>query len=123
MNAIKEVDLNKTDYLIKIDGDNQFKIDDILKLKKVAKDNKIDFLKCDRFWEDGIEGNIPIIRFIGNAFASFLLKLSTSNWKLNDPLNGLFLISSKALRNFDLPKLFIDMDTHFFYPFIFQIYQ
>ena len=41
----------------------------ILKLKKVAKDNKIDFLKCDRYWEDGIEGNIPIIRYIGNAFA------------------------------------------------------
>ncbi len=118
LNAIKEVDLNKTDYLIKIDGDNQFKIDDILKLKKVAKDNKIDFLKCDRFWEDGIEGNIPIIRFIGNAFASFLLKLSTSNWKLNDPLNGLFLISSKALRNFDLPKLFY----RYGYPFFLSVY-
>ena len=118
LNAIKELDLNKTDYVIKIDGDNQFKIDDILKLKKVAKDNKIDFLKCDRFWEDGIEGNIPIIRFIGNAFASFLLKLSTSNWKLNDPLNGLFLISSKALRNFDLPKIFY----RYGYPFFLSVH-
>ena len=47
-----------------------------------------------------------------------MLKLSTSNWKLNDPLNGLFLISSKALRNFDLPKLFY----RYGYPFFLSVY-
>ena len=65
-----------------------------------------DFIKCDRFWEKGIEGDIPTIRYFGNAFASFLAKFSTGNWRVNDPLNGLFGFSKTSLENFRLPKLF-----------------
>ena len=86
---------NKIDskYLLKIDGDNQFSEDDILYLAKKGEDENYDFIKCDRFWEGGIKGDIPFIRYLGNALASFFIKLTTGNWKINDPLNGLFFIS------------------------------
>ncbi len=96
----------KDEYLIKIDGDNQFKKEDVLKLKKIIENEKFDFIKCDRFWDGGIEGNIPNVRYFGNAFASLLAKFSTGNWKVNDPLNGLFAFSKRSLKDFNLPKLF-----------------
>ena len=85
--------------LIKIDGDNQFKKEDIIKIKGLLENESFDFIKCDRFWDGGIEGTIPSIRYFGNAFASFLAKFSTGNWKVNDPLNGLFGYSRKSLLN------------------------
>ena len=90
---------NKIDskYLLKIDGDNQFSEDDILYLTKKGEDENYDFIKCDRFWEGGIKGDIPFIRYLGNALASFFIKLTTGNWKINDPLNGLFFIPLNSL--------------------------
>ncbi len=118
LTAIKSIEDEHPGYIIKVDGDNQFNLEDILKLKEISKNKNIDFLKCDRFWENGIEGDIPLIRYVGNAFASLLLKLSTSNWKLNDPLNGLFSISTKAAKHLNMPKLFF----RYGYPFYLSVY-
>ena len=108
-----------SEYLIKIDGDNQFKEKDVIRLRKLAEDKNIDFIKGDRFWENGIEGKIPLIRYFGNAFASFLLKISSGNWNLNDPLNGLFLFSKRSLKDFQMPKLF----KRYGYPFFISTYM
>ncbi len=102
-----------SEYIVKIDGDNQFAEKDILYLSDLGQNEKFDFIKCDRFWEGGIQGKIPFIRYLGNALASFLIKLSTGNWKLNDPLNGLFFISKKITSNFEVIKLF----KRYGYPF------
>jgi glycosyltransferase involved in cell wall biosynthesis len=118
LTAIKLIEDEHHGYIIKVDGDNQFNLEDILKLKEISKNKNIDFLKCDRFWENGIKGDIPLIRYVGNAFASLLLKLSTSNWKLNDPLNGLFSISTKAAKHLNMPKLFF----RYGYPFYLSVY-
>lgn len=107
-----------SEYLLKIDGDAQFKIEDIKKIKNLGIKEKFDFIKGDRFWENGIEGKIPFIRYFGNALASFLIKLSTGNWKINDPLNGLFFISKKAALDFSLSKLF----NRYGYPFYLVTY-
>ncbi len=108
-----------SEYLIKIDGDNQFKEKDVTRLKNLTEDKKYDFIKGDRFWENGIEGKIPLIRYFGNAFASFLLKISSGNWNLNDPLNGLFLFSRTSLKDFQMPKLF----KRYGYPFFISTYM
>ena len=108
LDSFNEKDL---DYLVKIDGDNQFEENDILKLIKYSKN--FDFIKCDRFWENGIKGTIPQTRYFGNAFASLLLKMSTGNWRINDPLNGLFLFSSKITKKINIPNNF----KRYGYPF------
>lgn len=110
-----ELDMN---YLIKVDGDGQFKTEDIKELIRLSKSN-FDFIKGDRFWDKGIEGNIPLIRYVGNSLASLLIKISTGNWKMNDPLNGLFLFSVKSLDNFSIPKIF----KRYGYPFFVNIFM
>ncbi len=94
------------DYLIKIDGDNQFENTDIKDMLKKAQKNNASFVKADRFWKHGIEGDMPRIRFFGNAFASFLIKFVTGNSNINDPLNGLFLMSNEVCKQINIPKLF-----------------
>mgnify|MGYP006092564711 CR=1 FL=1 len=105
---------SESDYLIKIDGDDQFIEKDIVFLLEKIKSEHFDFIKCDRFWTDGIIGKIPNIRYVGNAFASFLIKFTTGNWSMNDPLNGLFVFSKKSLKNLELPKLFYRYGYPFF---------
>ena len=105
---------NDDDYVIKIDGDDQFDEKDVLKLVDIASEKEFDFIKCDRFWSKGIIGDIPNIRYFGNAFASFLIKISTGNWRVNDPLNGLFLFSNNAVKKLKLPKLFFRYGYPFF---------
>ena len=39
------------DFVIKVDGDNQFKLEDINKIIKLHEDNDYDFIKSNRFWE------------------------------------------------------------------------
>jgi len=111
--------LSDSDYVIKIDGDNQFSKKDVLRLIKLNETNQFDFVKCDRFWSEGIVGEIPTIRYVGNSFASILIKIATGNWKINDPLNGLFLISKKALGDFEMPKFFY----RYGYPFFLTIFM
>lgn len=111
--GLKTFNKLKSNYLVKIDGDNQFEINDILYLSKYGENNEFDFIKCDRFWKGGIQGKIPFIRYFGNTLASLLIKISTGNWKFNDPLNGLFFISKKVSMNFNITKLF----SRYGYPF------
>ena len=116
--GINEFKNSTCDNLIKIDGDGQFKLKDIKTLISISKKN-YDFVKCDRFWEGGIEGEIPTIRYVGNALASLFIKISTGNWKINDPLNGLFLFSRRSLENFYLPRIFYKYG----YPFYLNIFM
>lgn len=104
--GIKEAIKIGSEIIIKIDGDNQFDSKDILNLITLAKDNNSDFIKCDRFWPGGIKGEIPKIRFLGNAFASFLIKATSGNRNINDPLNGLFLFSKRVAEKINLPRFF-----------------
>ena len=64
-----------------------------------------------------------MIRYLGNSFASLLLKISTSNWYLNDPLNGLFLISTNIYKNLKFQNYLKDTVIRFISQHIFQIYQ
>ena len=85
------------DFLIKVDGDGQFSQSDVKKIVDFYKTNKYDFIKSNRFWTEGIKGEIPKIRLFGNLLATLLLQITTGTNKLYDPLNGLFGVSVKII--------------------------
>lgn len=97
---------SNNEYLIKIDGDDQFSEKDVVFLNNLLVNEHFDFIKCDRFWHEGVVGKIPTIRYFGNSLASLLIKFSTACWTINDPLNGLLVFSRNILSDFKLPKLF-----------------
>ncbi|OUX18456.1 MAG: hypothetical protein CBE17_01780 [Gammaproteobacteria bacterium TMED257] len=116
--GIKEFLKTECDYVIKVDGDNQFDPKDTFKILNIVKEQKFDYVKCDRFWSGGINGKIPFIRYLGNAFASFLIKFATGNWKINDALNGLFVISKDVVKDYKIPRIF----NRYGYPFFLNSY-
>jgi glycosyltransferase involved in cell wall biosynthesis len=96
---LKRAEQEGFSFLIKVDGDDQFLIDDVVKIIDLYKKKNYDFIKSNRFWENGIQGNIPKVRFFGNLFATILMQVSAGTNKVLDPLNGLFGVSVK-INNF-----------------------
>jgi len=117
--TLKLIETIKNDgfeFVIKVDGDNQFKLEDVNKIIKLHEDNDYDFIKSNRFWEKGIEGKIPRSRYFGNLFATIMLQFISGTNKLFDPLNGLFGINVKVL-NYINKKVY---PKRYGYPFYFS---
>ena len=105
---------SRFNFLVKIDGDNQFDKEDVVSILNNGKKYSADYIKCDRFWKGGVKGKIPKIRYFGNAIASLLIKLVTGNRRINDPLNGLFLFSENIAKEIKLPRFFYRYGYPFF---------
>ena len=88
-------------FLIKVDGDGQFEINDIKKIAELYSENNYKFIKSNRFWTGGIKGKIPKKRLFGNLFATILLQIVAGTNKLYDPLNGLFGVSTEITKDLD----------------------
>ena len=86
--AIKE---EKIEYILKIDGDDQmdqsFIPEMIDKLKK-----RYDYVKGNRFKKYSYFNNMPKVRIFGNVLYSFLAKLSSGYYNINDAHNGFIAI-------------------------------
>lgn len=80
-------------FLVKVDGDDQFEVDDVKKIINLHKSKNYQYIKSNRYWAGGIVGNMPKIRFFGNLIATFLMQIASGSKKLFDPLNGLFGIT------------------------------
>lgn len=94
-------------YMVKVDGDDQFDIEDIKKILLKLETEKYDFIKSNRFWSGGITGDIPKIRYFGNLVATQFLHFATGSNKIYDPLNGLFGINTEiyeSLNDKNYPK-------------------
>ena len=92
---IEYAEKNNFTFLIKVDGDGQFLVEDVKKIIELRESKGYEFIKSNRFWKDGIEGNIPKKRFFGNLLATIFMQVTTGTNKLFDPLNGLFGISTR----------------------------
>jgi len=91
-------------YMVKVDGDDQFDIDDIKKIILKLETQKYDFIKSNRFWSGGITGDIPKIRYFGNLIATQFLHFATGSNKIYDPLNGLFGIKTEIYESLNDKK-------------------
>ena len=85
-------------YMVKVDGDDQFDIEDIKKIILKLETQKYDFIKSNRFWSGGITGDIPKIRYFGNLIATQFLHFATGSNKIYDPLNGLLELKLRFMK-------------------------
>ena len=91
-------------YMVKVDGDDQFDIEDIKKIILKLETENYDFIKSNRFWSGGITGDIPKIRYFGNLIATQFLHFATGSNKIYDPLNGLFGIKTEIYESLNDKK-------------------
>lgn len=104
-------------FLVKVDGDDQFEVDDVKRIIDLHKNKKYQYIKSNRYWDGGIVGSMPKIRFFGNLIATFLMQLASGSRKLFDPLNGLFGITldiNESLDDKSYPK-------RYGYPYFFTL--
>ena len=91
--------------IVKLDGDGQMNPEDIAALIQPVSAGTADYSKGNRF--NSIEDleQMPKIRIFGNAVLSFLSKVSSGYWQINDPTNGFTAIHTSVLRQIKLEKL------------------
>lgn len=111
---------DKSDVVIKIDGDNQMDPAQIEKLVEPILSMNIDYCKGNRFLKMLEIENYPSIRFYGNIFLSFMSKLSSGYWDIYDPVNGFTAINSNVLKKLNFDK--IDDGYYFESDMLFSLY-
>lgn len=86
---------------IKLDADLQHDPEDIEKVIRVILNNHADICYGSRFAGE-IKYRMPVIRFLGNKFFTWLMRLMTG-WKITDAQTGLMAYSKHYLEIFDMP--------------------
>lgn len=99
------------DIVVKLDSDGQMDPRLVPGLISPIVNGHADYAKGNRFFSLEDAAQMPVVRFIGNFFLSFISKLSSGYWNVFDPTNGFTAIHKNALALLSLDK--ID-DRYFF---------
>lgn len=91
--------------IVKIDSDGQMDPQLIPFLTQPIIGGRADYVKGNRFTSFETVIGMPKLRILGNAVLSLMSKISTGYWSINDPTNGFFAISHRALDQIKLEKL------------------
>lgn len=97
--------------IVKVDGDGQAPIEQLPDLLAPLLSGRADMAKANRFRDFDALGRMPLVRRIGNAVLSFLVKAATGYWSTFDPTNGFLAIRADVLRQLRLERL---APTYFF---------
>ncbi|GAC1658300.1 MAG: hypothetical protein NVS4B13_01010 [Candidatus Elarobacter sp.] len=100
------------DYAVKIDADGQmdttFVPDMIAILERYPE---VDLVKGNRFADAATLQTMPMLRLIGNAGLTLMIKFSSGYWTIVDPSNGFIAVRCETLRTDELARL---ADRYFF---------
>jgi len=97
--------LDGSDICVKMDADDQMDPVHLPALIEPLVSGRADYAKGNRFHDARALGQMPLIRKIGNAALSFLIKAASGQWHVFDPTNGYTAIHRVALAELDLPQL------------------
>lgn len=103
--------LDKSDIVVKIDGDNQMDPKEIKNLLIPIISGDCDYSKGNRFINKNEIENYPRARFYGNILLSFMSKLSSGYWDVFDPINGFTAIKADVLKRIKIQNL----DNRYFF--------
>jgi dolichol-phosphate mannosyltransferase len=89
---------DKSDVIVKLDGDGQMDPTLIPKLVRSVVRGEADYAKGNRLYNLESMRKMPAIRLFGNAVLSFMIKLSTGYWHIADPTNGFTAIDARLAK-------------------------
>lgn len=91
-----------------MNGDGQMDPDILQRIIDPVVDGRADYAKGDRLRTRESREGMPSWRFFGNSLLTFLTKLSSGYWKMNDSQNGYTAISLQALERIPYDNLYED---------------
>lgn len=92
------------DICVKMDADGQMDPSCLSRLIEPLVSGRADYAKGNRFHDTEALRQMPLVRKVGNAGLSFLIKASSGQWHIFDPTNGYTAIHHAALAALDLEK-------------------
>lgn len=101
----------KADLIVKMDGDGQMDPAHLPSLLTPLVEGRAEYSKGNRFRSASMLRGMPVIRLLGNAALTFLVKVASGYWHVADPQNGYLAIHSASLRQLDLDA----MDRRYFF--------
>lgn len=93
------------DIFVKMDADDQMDARYLRTLIEPLVSGRADYTKGNRFHDTRALRQMPLLRKVGNAGLSFLIKAASGQWHVFDPTNGYTAIHREALAALDLDKL------------------
>jgi dolichol-phosphate mannosyltransferase len=93
------------DICVKMDADDQMDPSRLPELIDPVVAGRADYTKGNRFHDARALQGMPLVRKVGNAALSFLIKAASGQWHIFDPTNGYTAIHRTALAALDLPRL------------------
>jgi glycosyltransferase involved in cell wall biosynthesis len=93
------------EIVVKMDGDDQMDPAHLPALIEPLVRGEADVTKGNRYEHVAALKSMPLVRIVGNAGLTFLVKLASGYWNLFDPANGYVAVRADVLRRFDLGKL------------------
>ena len=85
------------DIVVKVDGDNQMPLEEMANLIDPLVSGRADYAKGNRLFDAACRREMPRFRLVGNVMLTWLTRIASGNWRVNDPQNGYTAISSHAL--------------------------
>jgi glycosyltransferase involved in cell wall biosynthesis len=93
------------DICVKMDADDQMDPTYLPELIEPLLAGRADYTKGNRFHDTEALHRMPLVRKVGNAGLSFLIKAASGQWHVFDPTNGYTAIHRTALAALDLGQV------------------
>jgi len=99
-------------YIVKLDADDQMDVSFVPEMiAALERLPDVDLVKGNRFARAETLRTMPVLRLIGNAGLTLMIKFSSGYWTVVDPTNGFLALRADALSGLDVGRL---ADRHFF---------
>jgi glycosyltransferase involved in cell wall biosynthesis len=93
---------DKMDITVKVDGDGQMPLDQMENIIIPIVEGKADYARGDRISNRYNRQGMPRFRLVGNLLLTWLTRIASGYWHLNDSQNGFTAISRTALQEMNL---------------------
>ena len=93
---------DKTDIIIKVDGDGQMPLDQMENIIIPIIEGKAGYTKGDRISNRHNRQGMPRFRLVGNLLLTWLTRIASGYWHLSDSQNGFTAVSGAVLQKMDL---------------------
>jgi glycosyltransferase involved in cell wall biosynthesis len=97
--------IDKNDLVAIIDGDGQMDSAFLTHFLDPLVSGEADYVKGNRFSMKEHLKEMPVWRLFGNFLLTYLTRIASGYWDINDPQNGYTAMSKETLKKLDLEKV------------------